>query len=124
MVLPLVGYTTGMMLLFKRGPSIPSHEIILAKAASVTIFPNRKHASKDHTNHMITHRNKKIKEQFPSLLHLHLHRAAPLKSRPAPNNKRKVMRPQLGLVVRCIRVCVARTREDRAALDPSMQALL
>ena len=72
---------------------------------------------------MITHRNKKIKKQLPTLLHLHLHGPTALKRRPTPDNKREVMGPQLGLVIWGIGVGVSCACEDRAALDARVEAL-
>ena len=72
---------------------------------------------------MITHRNKKIKKQLPTLLHLHLHGPTALKRRPTPDNKREVMGPQLGLVIRGVGVGVACACEYRAALDTRVEAL-
>ena len=72
---------------------------------------------------MITHRNKQIKEQLPPLLHLHLHSSTPLECRPTPNNQRKVVCSKLRLGIRRVGVGVARTREDRAALDAGVEAL-
>lgn len=75
------------------------------------------------THHMITKSNKKIKKQLSSFLHLQLHSPTPLECAPRPNDKRKVMRPQLGLRVWSISVSVSRTGQDRAARDAGMQAL-
>lgn len=72
---------------------------------------------------MITHRNKQIKKQLPTLLHLHLHRPTPLKRRPTPDNQRQVMRPELRLGIRRVSVGIPRARKDRAALDTRVQAL-
>lgn len=72
---------------------------------------------------MITHSNKQIKKQPPTPLHLHLHRPTPLKRPPRPNNQRQVMRPQLGLRIRRVGVRVPRAGQDRADLDPRVEAL-
>ena len=76
------------------------------------------------TYHVITHRDKKIKEQLPAPLHLHLHRAAPLERAPTPDDQGQVMRPQLRIAVRRVRIREPRTRQDRRALDPALQTLL
>lgn len=66
---------------------------------------------------MITHRYKKIKKQFPSLFHLHLHRTAPLKRRPTPDDQGEIMRPELRLVLGGITVGVACAGKDGTTLD-------
>jgi hypothetical protein len=72
---------------------------------------------------MITHSDKQIKKQLPSLFHLHLHGAAALKRRPTANDEGQIMRTQLRLGVGCIRVGISRTSQDRAALDAGVEAL-
>lgn len=72
---------------------------------------------------MITHRNKQIKKQLPPLLHLHLHSPTPLKSRPTPNNQRKIVRSKLRLGIWRVGVGVSRAGEDRAALDARVETL-
>lgn len=72
---------------------------------------------------MIAHGNKQIKKQPPPALHLHLHRPAPLKRRPAPDDQRQIMRPELRIAVRRVRIRVPRARQDRRTLDPRLQAL-
>ena len=72
---------------------------------------------------MINQRHKKIKKQFPSSLHLHLHRPTALKRIPTPDYQRQVMRPQLRLGIRCVGVRIARTVQDRAALDSTVETL-
>lgn len=73
---------------------------------------------------MITHRNKKVKEELPSLLHLCLHSPTPHKSRPRPHNQSQVMRPQLRLCIGRVGIRIPRTRQDGTTLDPRVQALL
>ena len=58
-----------------------------------------------------------------TLLHLHLHRPAPLKRRPTPDDQSQIMCPQLRIVIRRIRICIPRTGEDSAALDTRLQSL-
>lgn len=72
---------------------------------------------------MIAHSNEQIKKQLPTPLHLHLHRAAALKRAPAPNNQRQIMRPQPGLGIRSIGVCISCTGEDSRHVNAGMQAL-
>jgi hypothetical protein len=43
------------------------------------------------THHMVTHCNKQIKEQFPSLLHFHLHGATSLEGVAAANDEGEVV---------------------------------
>jgi hypothetical protein len=43
------------------------------------------------THHMVTHCNKQIKEQFPSLFHFHLHRATSLEGVAAANDEGEVV---------------------------------
>lgn len=69
---------------------------------------------------MIAHSNKQIKKQLPTPLHLHLHRATALKRAPAPDNQRQIMRPQLGLGIWSIGVCISSTGEDGRYVDPRM----
>ena len=82
-----------------------------------------KQNSEPRTHHMITHRNKKIKKELPPLLHLRLHSPTPHESRPRPNNKRQIMRPQLRLRIRRIRIRKPRTRKNSTTLNPRMQSL-
>lgn len=73
---------------------------------------------------MIAHRNKKIKEQLPTPLHLILHRPAPLKRVPAPDDQSQIMRPELRITVRRIGIRISCRRQDRRTLYPALQALL
>lgn len=73
---------------------------------------------------MIAHGNEEVKEEFASLFHLHLHRAASLESRPASDNESKVVSSEFGFVVGCVGVGIARTCEDSATLNTGVQALL
>jgi hypothetical protein len=43
---------------------------------------------------MINQSNKEVKEQFPALFHLHLHRAAALECLPASDDECEIVRPQ------------------------------
>ena len=73
---------------------------------------------------MITQSNEKIKKHLPPTLHLRLHSPRAHKSAPRPHNQRKVMRPQLRVRVRRVSIRKPRTRKNRTALDPRVQALL
>ena len=73
---------------------------------------------------MITQSNEKIKKHLPPTFHLRLHSPRAHKSAPRPHNQRKVMRPQLRVRVRCVNIREPRTRKNRAAVDPRVQALL
>lgn len=73
---------------------------------------------------MITHGNEQIEKQIATLLHLHLHRPTALKRRPTTDNQRQIVRAQLGLSIRRVRVCVPRTQQDCVTLDTRMEALL
>ena len=85
---------------------------------------SKENRRRSRTHHVIAHRHKKIKEQLPAALHLHLHRPAPLERAPTPDDQRQVMRPQLRIAVRRVRVRKPRTRQYRCALDPALQTLL
>lgn len=73
---------------------------------------------------MITHGHKQIKEQAPTPLHLRLHGPAPLERRPRPNNQRQIMRPQLTITLRRVRIRIPRTAQYRPTTNPHLQALL
>lgn len=72
---------------------------------------------------MVTHGNKQIKKQLPTLLHLHLHRPTALKRRPATYNQRQVVRTQPGFSIGRVRVSISRAGQDRVALDACVEAL-
>lgn len=95
--------------------------IILISQPTTPSHPEKR--KEGETHHMITHSNEKIKKQLPTPLHLHLHRPTTLKRPSRPDDQRQVMRPQLRLRLRRVGVCEPRTRQDRAALDPRVEAL-
>lgn len=72
---------------------------------------------------MVTHGDKKVEKQIPTLLHLHLHRATALKRRPTADDQRQIVRSQLGLSVGSVRVGIASTQQDRVALNTRVEAL-
>jgi hypothetical protein len=65
-----------------------------------------------------------IKEQFASILHLHLHGAAALECLPAADNQSKVMSAKARVVVWSVLVGVPSTAQDDADLDSTLQPLL
>ena len=73
---------------------------------------------------MVAHGDKEVEEELPSGLHLHLHRAAALEGGPTPDDERQVVRPHLRVRVGRVRVGEPGAREDGAALDARLQALL
>lgn len=73
---------------------------------------------------MVTHRDEEVEEELPSPLHLHLHRTAALEGRPATDYQGEVVRTELGVGIRSIGVGVSSAREDGAALDARLEALL
>ena len=97
----------------------PVHQLSQSFAPQPSAEPGAKR-ERSGTHHVIAHRDKKIKEQLPAPLHLHLHRPAPLESAPTPDDQRQIMRPQLRIAVRRVRVREPRTRQYRRALDPAL----
>lgn len=73
---------------------------------------------------MVTHGHKQVKEQFPPLLHFHLHGSATLEGLPATDDECEVVSAQPRITVRCVLVGIARAAQDGADLDPALQALL
>lgn len=74
--------------------------------------------------HMIDHGDEEIEEELATILHLILHGATALERVARTDNEREVMRTQLGIVIRRIRIRVPCRREDGRALDPRLQPLL
>ena len=73
---------------------------------------------------MVAHGDEEVKEQFASLFHLHLHRAASLESRPASDDEGKIVSSEFRFMVGSVGVGVARTCEDSATLNAGVKALL
>ena len=74
---------------------------------------------------MINHSNEKIeKQRRPSMLHLHLHRPASLEGVARADDESEVVRSQLGIGGGRVGVGEAGGRQDRAALDAGLEALL
>jgi len=73
---------------------------------------------------VVAHSHEQIKEQFATILHFHLHRAAALERPPAADNESKVMSAEARVTVWCILVRVPSATEDGANLDSALQALL
>ena len=69
---------------------------------------------------MIAHRDEQVEKQLPTALHLRLHRPAPLERAPAPDNERQIVRPELTIAVRRVRIRIPRTCENRRTLDPAL----
>jgi hypothetical protein len=77
------------------------------------------------TYEMIDHRDEEVEEQRrPALLHLHLHRAAPLEGVAGADDEGKVVCSQLRVGGWRVGVGEAGRRQDGAALDARLEALL
>ena len=74
---------------------------------------------------VIAHRDKQVKEHLrAALLHLHLHRAAPLEGLAAANDECEVVGAEPRVAGRRVRICEACTAQDRRDIDAGLQALL
>lgn len=73
---------------------------------------------------MITHRDKQIKEQLPTLFHLDLHSPAALEGVSAADDEREVVGTELGVGVGGVGVGEAGGREDGGDLDAGLESLL
>lgn len=73
---------------------------------------------------MITHCHKEVKEKLSSLLHFHLHGATPFECRPAPDDQSQIMSTQSGFRIGSVGIGISSAREDCAALDAGLEALL
>lgn len=74
--------------------------------------------------HVIDHGDEQIEEELATTLHLILHSATALERVACPDDKRKIVGTQLGIVVRRIRIRIPRRRKDGRALDARLQSLL
>lgn len=67
---------------------------------------------------MVAESNKEIKEELrATIVHLELHRSAPLKGAARTNDQSKIMGSQLGVGVRRVGVGITSRRKDGAALN-------
>ena len=67
---------------------------------------------------MVAKSDEQVEEQLAaSVEHLELHGAASLESAPAANDEGKIVRPQFGVSIRCIGVCVTGRRKDCTGLN-------
>lgn len=74
---------------------------------------------------MVHHRHKQVEEQWrATLFHLHLHRPAALECASTPDDESEVVRSELRVTCRCVRVSVPCRRQYSRALHPSLQSLL
>lgn len=67
---------------------------------------------------MVAERDKEVKEERgAAVIHLQLHRAAPLEGASAADDEGEVVRPQLRVTIRRVGIGVSGRRQDGAALD-------
>lgn len=77
-----------------------------------------------HVVEMRTQSDKQIKEHRPTLLHLHLHRAAALERPARSYNQCQEMCPQPTVRVGSVRVGIPHAAKNRTDIDSRLQALL
>jgi hypothetical protein len=81
------------------------------KAESAVSFSHQQQGRAT-TYNMVTHSNKQVKEQLPSLLHLGLHGTAALERVAAANYQSEVVATKLGVVVWGVDICPSGGGED------------
>lgn len=73
---------------------------------------------------MVNHCNKQIEKEFAAALHLVLHRTTALEGMSCSNDKCKIVRSKLRVVIGCVGVSKASRGQDGRALDAGLKTLL
>lgn len=74
--------------------------------------------------HMITHGDEEVEEQFAAMLHLALHRAAPLEGVAAADDESEVVCSKFRVRIRGVAVRPACRGQDGRNVDAGLQTLL